>query len=289
MKHINKQKFWNGSEQEESVVVKKFTIFKIVMVLVMVGLVAIPVTALASLTKFQFYSNPLDSLTPASIDENGTITKTSIIYITNFGWYDVNSVLLATSVLNESFYFYSAPLIRASVIPKGSIMPIPITMSVNTTALNATGTLGDFLNTSSFFGQTILSVRYAFSLATLSTLLINPIGAMSPMFNLTVDPAILDLVSNTTANVPIFFLNTLQSYNLSIKAELRNSSGSVASGTGLFTIPSATFFAVPFIENVTVSTGGGHIVSGGGYTLVLTVESPFGYTCTKSGYEVVPT
>ncbi|MBS7250611.1 MAG: hypothetical protein KIH08_08475 [Candidatus Freyarchaeota archaeon] len=269
--------------------VKKFTAFKIVMGLVMVGLVAIPVTALASLTQFQFYPNPMDSLTPASIDENGTITKTSVIYVTNFGWYDVNSILIATSVLNESFYFYSEPLIRASVIPKGSIMPILITMSVNTTALNATGALGDFLNTSSFFGQTILSVRYAFALATLSTLLINPIGGMSPMFNLTIGPAILDLVTNTTANVTIFFLNTLQSYNLNVKAELRNSSGLVASGTGSFTIPSAAFFAVPFIENITISTGGVSIVPGGGYTLIFTVESPFGYTYTESGYEVVPT
>lgn len=269
--------------------VKKFTAFKIIMGLVMIGLVAIPVTALASLTQFRFYPNPLDSLTPASIDENGTITKTSMIYVTNFGWYDVNSILLVTSVLNESFYYYSDPLIRASVIPKGSIMVIPITMKVNTTALNATGTLDDFLNTSSFLGQTILSVRYAFSLATLSTLLINPIGAMSPMFNLTLGPAILDPVTNTTANVTIFFINTLQSYNLNVKAELHNGSGAVASGTGSFTIPSATFFAVPFTENITISTGGGSITPGGGYTLVLTVESPFGYTYTKSGYEVVPT
>ncbi len=265
---------------------RQFTAFKILITLIIIGLIAIPITASLSLTQFQFYQNPIDTLTPAAIDSNGVITKNTTIYVSNFGLYDVNSLFLVTTVLNTSLSAFSEPKLMLWPIPKGSVMPIKIVMLVNTTDLAAKGTIGDFLNTSSFVGQTILSVRYAFALASLSTILVTPLGGMSPMYNLRTPINASRINANQDANVTFFFLNSIQEYDLHIDAELRNGSGQVATGSGDYTVSSATsYMPTPYLDNIILASGG--TLAQGTYILFLNVTSPFGYVYTNSSFGVI--
>lgn len=264
---------------------RQFTAFKILITLIIIGLIAIPITASLSLTQFQFYQNPIDTLTPAAIDSNGVITKNTTIYVSNFGLYDINSLFLVTTVLNTSLSAFSEPNLMLWPIPKGSVMPIKIVMLVNTTDLAAKGTIGDFLNTSSFVGQTILSVRYAFALASLSTILVTPLGGMSPMYNLRTPINATRIAADTSANVTFVFLNSIQEYNLHIEAELYNGS-TVATGSGDYTVTSATSYTpTPFLDIITLTASSGTLAADY-YTLFLNVTSPFGYVFTNSSFGV---
>jgi hypothetical protein len=170
------------------------------------------------------------------------------------------------------------------------MIPMYIVTRVNLTALNETGTIGNFLSTSSFLSQNILDVRYAFSLVGLSTMLISPVGALSPMSNLTTGPGILNPSNNSQANVTFGFFNFIEGYNLHIEGELYDISGVpvlVASGSGDYSAPSAMFF-IPglFMGNITLHSAN-PISPGTSYELRLTVTSPFGYTFTNSTFSVV--
>ncbi|MGQ9720430.1 MAG: hypothetical protein ACUVXA_03815 [Candidatus Jordarchaeum sp.] len=270
---------------------KAFKAFKILMAFIIVGLFLVPITSAISLAiyPFQFYQNPLDTLNPGAISNNGVITKNTTIYIYNPGLYDINSLLFVTSVLNSSFYVYGEPTYILWPIPRGSIIPYTVVMAVNTSQLS-NEVLGDFLNTTSFYGQIIFNVRYAYALTSLSNLQITPWGTMSPMYNLSHGPAVRDYSTNTTANVTFGFLNFLQGYTLNIYAELRNASGLVAnSSINVYSVPSATMFTPAFfLENITLTVNGvGTLKDASNYTLSLIVTSPFSYNYTKTGYTVV--
>lgn len=221
---------------------------------------------------------------PAKIDENGTITKTNIFFVSNYGFYDVNSVLLITNVLDESLHPYGQPTINLWYVPHGSIMIMPIVTRVNLTALNETGTIGAFLNTSNFLSQNILDVRYLFSLAGFSTALIVPFGALSPMKNITNGPAVL--TGPNTANVTFAFFNFVQGYSFNVEATL-SGGGIEAKGSGTYYAPSAMFFWPSLVICSIIVTSTTPIPTGSGYTLNITVTSPFGYTYTNNNVEVI--
>lgn len=269
---------------------KQFKAFKILMSLIIVGLILIPITSAISLAIYplKFYQNPLDTLNPGAISNDGVITKNVTIYIYNPGLYDINSLLFVTSVLNSSFYIYSEPTYILWPIPRGSIIPYTVVMEVNTSQLS-NEVLGDFLNTTSFYGQIIFNVRYAYALTSLSNLQITPWGGMSPMYNISHGPAVRNPANNSEANVTIVFANFLKGYNISIDAELRNDSAPVALGSGLFQVPSATMFSFGiFQENITLSgTGGNVLVPNNNYELYLNVTSPFGYSYIKTNFSVI--
>jgi len=254
------------------------------------GIAAIPVTAALSAVSQQIKVTPNPFDLPASIDNNGMVTKINTIFVTNYGFYDINSILLVTNVLNESLHIYGVPTINLWYVPHGSVMPLFIVTRVNLTALNQTGTIGNFLSTSSFLSQNILDVRYAFSLAGFSTMVITPVGALSPMSNLTTGPAVRNPIDDTQATVTFISFNFLQGYNLHIEAELYDISGPpalVASGSGDYSAPSATLF-IPglFLDDITVQSGA-TIPLGSFYELHLTVTSPFGYMFTNTTFSVV--
>ncbi len=269
---------------------KAFKAFKILISLVILGLILIPITATISLAVYppQFYQNPLETLSPGQIDNNGIITKNSTIYIYNPGLYDINSILLITSVLNSSFYAYGKPSYHLIGIPRGYAIPLKINMLVNTSELS-NEVLGDFLNTTSYYARIMLNVRYAYALTSLSTLQITPWGTMSPMYNVTPVGALRDYSTNITANVTFGFANFLQGYTLNIYAELRNTTGLVAnSSITVLSVPSATMFLPAiFQENITLSSiDGGTLEAASDYTLSLIVTSPFSYNYTKTGFSV---
>jgi hypothetical protein len=268
--------------------VKKFTVFKVLIALIILGIIAIPVTAVVSLPQIKTFQNPINSLTPGTINNNtGIITKSFTIYVYNPGFYDINSLILVTTILNQSLSPFGQPNFMLWYIPKGSIIPVNIAMTVNTTALNATGNLANFLNTTSFLGQTILDASYAYSLTGLSTMQITQLGPVTPMYNLTIGPGIL--TNTTAANITFGFANFLQSYPLNINASIYNGTPSTlaASGTYTSTVSSATLFSPDvFMDNITITGVGGGAIVAGTYSLVFTITSPFGYTYTNSTYAV---
>jgi hypothetical protein len=253
------------------------------------GIAAIPITAALPAVTQQIKVTPNIFDLPATIDNNGMITKTNTIFVTNYGLYDINSILVVTNVLNESLHIYGQPTINLWYVPHGSMMPLFIVTRVNLTALNESGTIGNFLNTSSFLSQNIMDVRYAYSLVGFSTMLITPIGALSPMSNLLTGPAVRDSGDDKNATVPFIFLNFIQGYNLHIEAELYNKTGPplVASGFGDYSAPSATFFMPGlFLGNITVSSSS-TIPLGNNYELHLKVTIPFDYMFVNSTFSVV--
>ncbi len=255
---------------------KKLTVLKIFMILVSLGIIAIPITAAYSFTQIQYIIDPISLQTSARIDNNGIITKNYTLYISNFGFYDINSIVLFTNVLDESFFPYGElnPLITG--IPRNSIMPIKIMMLVNTTKLT-NDIIGEFLNTSSFLGQIFINVRHAFSMIGLSLPLITS-TVLSPMYNLSNGPA---SSNNTHVNVTFGFLNLIQSYTLNLTAELRNGSGLVATGYNLYSVPSTATFG----DIITVTNSSGNLVSGN-YELTLRVTSPFVYEYKNSSFSI---
>lgn len=256
--------------------VKKFTAFKVLIGLIILGIIAIPVTAALSLAQFKYYQNPIDSLTPGVIDNStGIITKSFTIYAYNPGYFDINSLIIGTTVLNNSLYAYNEPYFMIWGVPKGGMIPINVAMRVNTTTLNATGTIGNFLNTTSFLGQIILDARYAYSLTGISTMQITQLGPMSPMYNLSVPVGVIE-ANTSRANVTFVFGNFLQGYPLHIDASLSNGT-TQATGSGDFTVLSAGILSPSVFNDFIELESAGTLVSGS-YSVTLTVTSPFKYT-----------
>lgn len=260
---------------------------KILIFLIVLSIAAIPFTAVLSAAAQQIKVSPSPLDSPAIVDSNGIITKTGTIFVSNYGFFDINSILLVTNVLNESLSPYGLPTINLGYVPHGSMIPFFIVTRVNLTALNQSGTIGNFLNSSYTLCQNILDVRYGFSLVGFSTMLIYPMGALSPMSDIkNLGPAVRDSSDPTKANVTFYFLNYAQGYNFHIEATL--SKGLVsATGSGDYSASSAIFsLPSPVVCSITV-TSIASIPVESGYTLTLTVTSPFGYTYTNNNVEVV--
>lgn len=260
---------------------------KVLIFLIVLSIAAIPLTAVPSLfsQQIKLIPNPLDS--PATIDNDGIITKTSTIFVTNYGFFDINSIFLVTNVLDESLSPYGLPTINLMYVPHGSIMPFFIVTRVNLTALNQSGTIGNFLNSSYTLYQNSLDVRYGFSLVGFSTMLIYQMGALSPMSNIkNLGPAVRDSSDHKKANITFYFLNYVEGYDFHIEATL--SKGSVsATGSGDYSASSA-MFSLPSIVICSITvTSTSDLALETGYTLTITVTSPFGYTYTNNNVEVI--
>jgi len=264
---------------------KALTLIKVIMILLSLGVSALPIAAAYSATQIQYNILPTQFLVQPEV-QDGVVTTNFTVFVSNYGLFDINSILILTDVLNESFSSYQTVTPRLIGIPRNTFMPITLTMRVNLTALNQTGRIEEFLNNMYFLGRAYLFISYVYNLIGLAIPLVTSIGTMSPMFNLTVGPAVRDYTTNQTANVTFAFANLIKGYTLTVNATLSNTTWSKSVIT-VFNVPSLMTSGEPFIGNITFDNSPNIITGGSGYTLVLRFTSPFGYTFTNTSYVVI--
>ena len=265
---------------------KALTLIKVIMILLSLGVSALPIAAAYSATQIQYNILPTQFLVQPEV-QDGVVTTNFTVFVSNYGLFDINSILILTDVLNESFSSYQTVTPRLIGIPRNTFMPITLTMRVNLTALNQTGRIEEFLNNMYFLGRAYLFISYVYNLIGLAIPLVTSIGTMSPMFNLTVGPAVRDYTTNQTANTTLVFANLIKGYTLTLEAILTNGSSWSTTASETFDVPSIMTSGQPFIANITFSTSSKTITAGSGYTLILRVTSPFEYTFTNTSYVVI--
>ncbi|MHA1579472.1 MAG: hypothetical protein ACTSUQ_07585 [Candidatus Freyarchaeota archaeon] len=265
---------------------KALTLLRVIMILLSLGVSALPIAAAYSATQIQYNILPTQFLVQPEV-QDGVVTTNFTVFVSNYGLFDINSILILTDVLDESFSSYQTVTPRLVSIPRNTFMPLTLTMRVNLTALNQTGRIEEFLNNMYFLGRAYLFISYVYNLIGLAIPLVTSIGTMSPMFNLTVGPAVRDYTTNQTANTTLVFANLIKGYTLTVNATLTNGTSRKLSVIDSFNVPSLMTSGQPFIGNITFNNSPNIITGGSGYTLVLRFTSPFGYTFTNTSYVVI--